>query len=193
MKKALLATALILAGMVFVSGQVFAGVIIGEVDPINAISGDTYTSDINTTVGAGGNSLDDGGTDIAVVGLVVNNNYQDGWSLDVTSSNSGGLLRTGTVAALIGVDTGTYADRIQIQQMRIVQTGGTLGTGLTNPQAAGYQDMTGGSQSFHTGAAGLGETATVNYAANLEIQWNADTSLLEGVYENTITLTLSIP
>ncbi|MBI5843361.1 MAG: hypothetical protein HZB23_01680 [Deltaproteobacteria bacterium] len=193
MKKALLATALILAGMVFVSGQVFAGVIIGEVDPINAISGDTYTSDINTTVGAGGNSLDDGGTDIAVVGLVINNNYQDGWSLDVTSSNSGGLLRTGTVAALIGVDTGTYADRIQIQQMRIVQTGGTLGAGLTNPQVAGYQDMTGGAQSFHTGLPGLGTTATVDYAANLEIQWNADTSLLEGVYQNTITLTLSIP
>jgi len=193
MKKVLLATALILAGMVFVSGQVFAGTIIGEVDPINAISGDTYTSDINTTVGAGGNSLDDGGTDVAVVALVINNNYQDGWSLDVLSSNSGGILRTGTVAALAAIDTGDYADRIQIQEMRIVQTGGTLGTGLTNPQVAGYQDMTGGAQSFHTGAAGNGETATVDYAANLEIKWNADTSLLEGVYENTITLTLSIP
>jgi hypothetical protein len=159
-----------------------AGTVGAVVDPISALSNEQFYTDVSA-----GTSADAGATAVTIASGVINNNYQNGWNLTVASTNNGKLIRNAAVG-----DSSTSADEILYSNIIWAKTGGVLGDGLTDPHASS-QAITTGSATFETGAiATPATTATVAYAYNLNITWGADTSLLQGTYEDTITMTLAV-
>ena len=165
----------------------WAGTVGGTVGPISTLT-QTDVSDA-TIVAATGQ------TDTTIVSGQIDNNNEAGWKLTVASTNTGILMRTS--------GTGANEDsQILYTDVKFVKTGGTLGTGLIDPDATSKNIVTGaeggdapGTTIFNTGSAvgtpGTATTATVGYAYALKIGWSADTSLLSGTYADTITLTLA--
>lgn len=173
-------SALVLGGIT----SALAGVVGGAVPPINTL---TQTPISNITIVAA-----TGQTDTTIASGTIDNNNPGGWKLTVASANAGKLIKT----------TGGGAGReILYTNVKLITTGGTLGAGLTAPTST-KNIVTGvsggavaGSTIFNTGSAvgtpGTATTATVGYAYSLLISWSADTSLLAGSYQDTITLTLA--
>ena len=116
--------------------------------------------------------------DTVILSGTINNNMAAGWNLKVDSANSG-ILKRGL---------GGVGNQINYGTIKLVQTGGTLGNGLTNPHTSD-QDVSSGSTTFVTTTAAT--SATVGYAYDLQISWAADTALLEGSYTDVITVILS--
>lgn len=172
------------AAFVFGSPAV-AGTVGGEVAPINTLGTQTFTNTLT--------DLAVGGTDVTVVSSTISNNNDRGWSLTVTSANSGKLLREATA---VDDGVGGVGREILYSTVKLVKTGGTLGDGLTDPSGTS-QSVTGGAVTpavFNTrsgGVLGTATTATVNYAFDLKISWSADTRLLSGNYTDEITLNLA--
>jgi hypothetical protein len=159
-----------------------AGTVGAVVDPISALSNEQFFTDVS------GTTADAGATAVTIASGVIDNNYQNGWNITVASGNSGKLIRN----AAANSDGATSADEILYTNIIWAKTGGVLGVGLTDPDAS-TEDITGGSATFETGAiATPATTATVAYAYNLNITWGADTTLLQGTYEDTITMTLAV-
>jgi len=119
-----------------------------------------------------------GQTDTVILSGTINNNMAAGWNLKVDSANSG-ILKRGL---------GGVGNQINYGSIKLVQTGGILGNGLTNPTTSD-QDVSSGSTTFVTTTAAT--SATVGYAYDLQISWAADTALLEGSYTDAITVVLS--
>ncbi len=173
-----------LAGVLFLSPPVFAGLVEGEVDPINTISAENYmSSDFS-----GATSLDAGGTDVKVADFTLSDNHQNGWKLTITSANSGKLIRADTIT--VGDGTSVHSE-ILYSSVKLVKTGGTLGAALTDPDGSS-KAITTGTAIFDTGTASTATTATVAYAANLVISWAADSTLLQGKYRDTLTMSLAV-
>tara|TARA_B110000208_G_scaffold271_1_gene323 strand:- start:644 stop:1177 length:534 start_codon:yes stop_codon:yes gene_type:complete len=116
--------------------------------------------------------------DTVILSGTINNNMAAGWNLKVDSANSG-ILKRGL---------GGVGNQINYGSIKLVQTGGILGNGLTNPTTSD-QDVSSGSTTFVTTTAAT--SATVGYAYDLQISWAADTALLEGSYTDAITVVLS--
>jgi hypothetical protein len=142
---------------------------------------DNYVSGITIVAGAGQ-------TDTTVVSGTIDNNFDQGWKLTVTSGNTGKLKR----------GAGGAGRELLYSNVKLVKTGGTLGAGLTDPAngATGVaKDVISAPAVFNTGTApgtpGTATSATVAYAYALKITWSADTSLLSGTYSDTITLVLA--
>ena len=119
-----------------------------------------------------------GQNDTVILSGTINNNMAAGWNLKVDSANSG-ILKRGL---------GGVGNQINYGSIKLVQTGGILGNGLTNPTTSD-QDVSSGSTTFVTTTAAT--SATVGYAYDLQISWAADTALLEGSYTDAITVVLS--
>jgi hypothetical protein len=159
-----------------------AGTVGAIVDPVSALSNEQFFTDVS------GTTADAGATAVTIASGVIDNNYQNGWNITVASGNNGKLIRD----AAAGGDGATSADEILYSNIIWAKTGGVLGDGLTDPDGS-TQDITSGSANFETGAiATPATTATVAYAYNLNITWGVDTSLLQGTYEDTITMTLAV-
>lgn len=163
-----------------------AGTVGGSVDPINTLVENDVSS--ITIVGASGQ------TDTTIVTGTIDNNFDGGWKLTVTSANVGKLTRGG--------GAGGAGREILYTNVKFVKTAGTLGAGLTDPHDSNKNIVTGasgggvaGTTIFNTGSAvgvpGTATTATVAYAYALRISWAADTSLLSGTYSDSVTLTLA--
>lgn len=163
---------------------VLADPIGGEVDAINTLAA-TYVTTLDI-VGASGIANE------VVVSGTINNNDERGWDLTVTSANAGKLQK----------GAGGAGRELVYNNITFVGTGGTLGTGLTNPSnttrnvatGAGAGDVIGTTHFFtHTQFTGTGTatSATTDYTFELRITAPANTSLLSGTYTDTITLTLS--
>lgn len=157
----------------------------GDVDLISTLTSENYVTDLDI-VGASGL------TNAVIVSGTINNNDENGWDLTVTSANAGKLQR----------GAGGAGRELVYNNITLVSTGGTLGTGLTNPSnttrnvatGAGAGDVIGTTHFFtHTQFAGTGTatSATVDYTFELRISASANTSLLAGTYTDTITLTLN--
>ena len=119
-----------------------------------------------------------GQNDTVILSGTINNNMAAGWNLKVDSANSG-ILKRGL---------GGVGNQINYGSIKLVQTGGILGNGLTNPTTSD-QDVSSGSTTFVTTTAAT--SATVGYDYDLQISWAADTALLEGSYTDAITVVLS--
>jgi hypothetical protein len=159
-----------------------AGTVGAVVDPISALSNEQFFTDVS------GTTADAGATAVTIASGVIDNNYQNGWNLTVASTNLGKLIR----ASAADSDGSSSADEILYTNIIWENAGGTLGAGLTDPDGSS-QAITTGSATFETGAiATPATTATVAYAYNLNITWGADTTLLQGTYEDTITMTLAV-
>jgi hypothetical protein len=177
---------LAVAAALAAASPAFAGTVGGTVGAINTLV-DLYINNIviDPTVPV---------TDEPIVVGTIDNNSDTGWSLTVTSANVGKLTRGG--------GAGGAGNQILYTNIKLVQTGGTLGAGLTNPNGTTRNIVTGasgggtpGTTIFNTGTAvgtpGTATTATVNYGYSLRISWSADTSLLSGAYTDVITLVLA--
>lgn len=166
-----------------------AGTVGGTVDPINVLSNEAFTSSITIDPATGQ-------TDTTIVTGRINNNNDAGWKLTVVSTNLGKLVRTE------GGGGGGAGRQIAYTNVKFVNTGGTLGTGLSSPNNQSKNITTGasagdvaGTTVFNTGAAvgtpGTATSATVDYDFALKISWSADRNLLSGTYQDTVTLTLA--
>jgi hypothetical protein len=166
------------------TGANAATLVEGQVEPVNTLTSETYTADID-----GATSLDTGGTDVMIASGTINNNYENGWKLTVTSTRNGKLVRTG-VSNGDGTDT---PDEIVYTNIKFVKTAGTLGSDLTDPHNSA-KDITSGTCAFSTGVIGssAATTATVDYDFELQITYAADDSLLQGTYDDTIGMTLTV-
>lgn len=151
----------------------------GSVAAINTLSNTLYTTS-HDFVGALGQ------TDATIVTGQIDNNSLVGWKLTVQSANAGKFVRVGGTAV-----TGSA---ISYNDIKFVKTGGTLGAGLTDPDGSVKAATTTGTV-YNTGTAvgtpGAATTATVAYQFALRVSWAPDTTLLEGTYRDTITLTLA--
>lgn len=170
-------------GLVAISVQ--ADPVGGAVDPINTLTAVNYVTNL-AIVGASGL------TNAVIVSGTINNNDERGWDLTVVSANAGKLQK----------GSGGVGRELVYNNITFVGTGGTLGTGLTNPSnttrniatGTGAGDVVGTTHFFtHTQLAGNGTatSATIDYTFELRISASANTSLLSGTYTDTITLTLS--
>jgi hypothetical protein len=120
-------------------------------------------------------------TDAVIATGVINDNSPKGWILNVKSQNLGKLIMPGTLREIL------------YSTVKLVKTGGTLGTGLSLSAVIGDDGLS------VTNAAGCDfnpsgtatTTATENYAFNLDISWVGDSSLPAGTYSDTITVTLT--
>ena len=113
-------------------------------------------------------------TNQTLVSGTINSNRPGGWILLVFSGNLGKLKRL----------AGGPASEITYTNIKLVHTGGAMGATMINP--SGVETSVGyGGGMFYTGAA---TTATVDYQFQLQIGWEADTSLLTGHYTDTISL-----
>jgi len=118
-----------------------------------------------------------GQTDTIIVSGTINNNMEAGWNLTVASANNGYLYR----------GDGGAGNQILYTNVKMVETGGTLGTGLAFDGS--NQPVTADSATFSSTTDAT--SATVDYDFDLKISWDSDVSLLEGTYSDSITLTLS--
>jgi hypothetical protein len=136
-------------------------------------------SEMTDTVFISNNTIDptDVTTDMTVASAVINNNNEKGWALQLTSANAGVLKR----------GTGGVGRELNYQNIKLVKTSGVLGANLTDP--AGSKSVSSGTAVFNTGAA-LATSGTLNYSFDLKIDLPADASLLEGLYKDTLTMTL---
>lgn len=157
----------------------------GDVDPISTLSSVNYVTNLDIVAASGLNNA-------VIVSGTINNNDENGWDLVVTSANAGKLQR----------GAGGAGRELVYTNITLVNSGGTLGVGLTNPSnttrnvatGAGAGDVIGTTHFFtHTQFAGTGaaQSATVDYTFELRISAPANTSLLSGIYTDTITLTLN--
>jgi hypothetical protein len=164
----------------------FAGTVGGTVSPIDALTNQVFVSNLDI-VGASGL------TDEIIASGTIDNNNDRGWQLTVASTNSGKFFRETTT---VDPGTGGTGRELLYGSVTLTKTGGTLGTGLTDPSGTS-QSLTGGLTTpgvFNTrsGATlGTATTATVGYNFTLKISANANTTLLSGTYTDTITLTLA--
>ena len=165
----------ILSAFAVTAFSAMAGTISADVDAVNTLSSESYFTDVT-----GATSADAGATDVKVASGVINDNHEEGWKLTVTSANSGVLIRNSG-----------EADTIDYTNIKFVKTGGTLGTSLTDPDGTSKSVAT-GSCVFDSGTASAASTATEDYAFELQISWSADSTLLTGTYEDTVTMTLSV-
>jgi hypothetical protein len=170
LKKSAIGVAIVSAFALAGIAPAFAGTIGGAVAPINVV---TQNDVANITVVA-----DTAQTDTTVVTGTIDNNDAGGWTLTVASANSGKLKK----------GAGGAGREILYTNVKLVTgTSGTLGTGLTSPAAS--KDVTSGSAVY--AALTTATSATVNYGYALKISWSADTSMLSGDYQDTITVTLA--
>ncbi len=183
----LAATAALLGSVT--SALAYGGLAGGGVALINTISSETYPT---LTIVAASSA-----TDAIIATGTIDNNSDHGWKLTVASTNHGILKRTtGTGdSGTLGVGT-----EILYTNIKLVKTSGTLGAGLTDP-AGVPKDIsdnggTPGTIIFNTGASvgshGTATTATCAYVYALKINYAADTTLLQGTYSDTLTLTLDV-
>jgi len=175
MKKAAVLSVCVVSVVVMGATFASAGVVSATVDAINTLSSETYFTDVT-----GATSADQAATDVKVASGVIDDNNEEGWKLTLTSANLGKLIRSAG-----------SADEITYTNIKFVKTGGTLGTGLTDPSGTS-KSIVSGSCLFDTGTASTATTATEGYAFELQLSWAADSTLLEGVYQDTITMTLTV-
>ncbi len=188
-----LLAAVITGGLALSVTSAWAGTVGGSVPAILTL-GQTDLASISF-VGASG------GTNTPIVTGTIDNNAVNGWKLTVASANSGILFLAGTSGA---------GREIVYTNVKFVKTGGTLGTGLTDPHNQVKNVATTGSVIFNTRSTiahahdavtnhdafsefhlGVATTATVAYAYSLQITWTANTTVMSGDYTDSITLTLA--
>jgi hypothetical protein len=157
----------------------------GDVDAISTLTSVNYVTNLDIVGASGLNNA-------VIVSGTINNNDENGWDLTVTSANAGKLQK----------GAGGAGRELVYTNITLVNTGGTLGAGLTNPSnttrnvatGADAGDVIGTTHFFtHTQFTGTGaaQSATVDYTFELRISAAANTSLLSGTYTDTITLTLN--
>jgi hypothetical protein len=176
----------------FASSSVFADVASGTVgttvDPINTV---TFTAAAFSTV----KLVASAGNSAYVLGSGrIDNNNALGWKLSVISANNGTLRRGGN-------ETGTGRE-VTYTNITLRNTGGTLGTNLTDPKDEVRNVTTSVATPVifstrttkdGTGTARAAHSATVAYTYSLEINIPALSEaeqLLSGDYKDTISLTL---
>jgi hypothetical protein len=169
----------------FLSAAALADPIGGDVDPIYTLTSVTYVTNLDIVSASGL-------TNAVIVSGTINNNDEHGWDLTVTSANAGKLQK--------GV--GGAGRELVYNNITLVRTAGTVGTGLTDPSnttrnvatGTGAGDVAGTTHFFtHTQFTGTGTatSATADYTFELRITAPADASLLSGTYTDNITLTLN--
>jgi hypothetical protein len=185
-------TAITLGGLT----SAFAGTVGGDVAAINTLGTQTFASAVamSTTTPGASNAL----TDLVILSSTIDNNNVAGWKLTVVSTNQGKLCRAGS-ACVAGAASAT--GQLGYTNIKLVNTGGTLGAGLTNPSAQNKDILTGvdggavpGTTFFNTRTGvtlGTATTATVGYTFALKISTLNNTTLLKGAYSDTITLSLA--
>jgi len=190
LKLAAVISALALGGVTSALAQSQGGTVGGSVVAINTLA-TTFSSGIS--IGSATPNTANGRTDVEVVHGTIDNNSVMGWRLTVHSDNIGKLKR----------GSGGAGQEILYTSVKFHQTGGTLGTDLTNPSDTSKSIVTGvnggdvaGTTFFSTGTApsgphGTASTATQAYAFQLLITWSSDLTLLAGTYSDTLTLTLA--
>jgi hypothetical protein len=153
-----------------------AGSVGGVVDAISTLTSETYFSDVS-----GGDSADGSASDAKIASVVVDHNDEAGWKLTVASANDG-VLKNSVAAS---------SQTIAYTNIKLVKTGGVLGSGLSDPHNSS-QSVASGSTIFQTAPASeVAGSATVGYALELQISWSLDTALLSGTYSDSITMTLA--
>ena len=111
------------------AGPAFAGVVGGTVGAINTLVDNYYTNIVIVpSVGQ---------TDTQVVSGTIDNNSDTGWRLSVVSSNIGKLTLAGS--------GGGSGREILYTNIKFVNTGGTLGGGLHDPDGTTRNIVTGSS------------------------------------------------
>lgn len=168
------------AALALVCSSVFAdtGAIGGSNPLVNTLTGGTFANAATITPATAINNL-------VVYTATLNSNSATGWKLTVGSTNSGKLIRT-TVPA--GCTTGC---ELTYTNVSLVRTSGTLGGGLTDPQAT--KDITSNSTFFSTGlgATASATSATVDYLFDLKINLPVNRNLLQGTFTDSLTVTLA--
>lgn len=184
MRKMGMMACLIFGLLMFVAAPAIAGIVEGEVDPVNNLDAENYeSSDFS-----GAASLSAGGTDVKIADVTISDNHEHGWKLTLTSTNGGKLIRAATITAGDGTNT---ASELTYTNIKLVKTGGTLGTGLMDPDGQS-KDIAGGTCYWDTGTLPTGVTPTDAYAANFVITYAANSNLLQGYYRDTITMALAV-
>jgi hypothetical protein len=180
----LAATAALLASLT----PAIADTVGGSVTAINTL---TKTPNAAIVIGTTTAGQANGQTDTTIVNGTIDNNFDHGWKLTVVSANLGKLKLGG----------GGAGREILYTNVKLITTGGTLGSGLTSPvgthnivDGSGYGGVA-GTTYFNTGTdattPAAATTATVAYAYSLQISWASDLTLLAGSYTDTVTLTLA--
>jgi hypothetical protein len=169
-----------IAALALVGSSVLAdtGAIGGSNPLVNTLTGGTFGNAATITPATAINNL-------VVYTATLDSNSATGWKLTVASGNSGKLIRT-TVPA--GCTTGC---QILYTNVKLVKTSGTLGGGLTDPQAT--KDITSGSTFFSTGlgATASATSATFDYLFDLKIDVPVNRDLLQGTFSDSLTVTLA--
>jgi hypothetical protein len=149
------------------------------------------SSTIDSFTAVTGLDFDNDGTFTTMATIMVSNNYEKAWDLQLDFANDGVFKRHSvTNGDGIAVVSGTGAE-IPMTAIRFHPTGtGTLGSGLTAP---GTITLSGsGPASYKYECGGTQSTATVGYEMDIQCSWHTSTALLQGTYRESITATLTI-
>lgn len=169
-----------IAALTLLGSSVFADTgAIGGSNPLsNTLTGGTFASAATITPATAINNL-------VVYTATLDSNSVTGWKLTVASTNHGKLIRTTVPASC------TTGCEILYTNVKLVRTSGTLGGGLTDPQAT--KDITSGSTFFSTGLAALpnATSATFDYLFDLKIDVPINRNLLQGTFSDTFTVTVA--
>ncbi len=153
----------------------------GTVTPINTVS-----STAETTL-----DFDSNGTDVPIATITISNNYENAFDLTLGFTNGGYFKRVAATGGDGTAATGAGA-QIQMSSLKLQPHGsGTLGTGLTPP--SGIFTLLAGTPPYYTwDTAATQSTATVGYEVDVLASWLSDTMHLEGTYQETLTVTLTV-
>ena len=152
----------------------------GTVTAVNTISSPTAVTTL---------AFSSAGNDVTIATITIDNNYENAFDLKLDFTNDGVFTRVAAAGDGITVVSGVGAV-IPITEFRLSGSG-TLGAGLSSPPATFTLSGSGpASYTWDTGA--KQSTATVGYQVDVKADWAADTRLLQGTYQETLTATLTV-
>jgi hypothetical protein len=180
--KGILYTTLIVVLCTF-SGMIYAGDIIGNQDPMETYNEIDYT-DLDIASG----DLAAGLSAVSIYDCTVDNNFYIGWKTELTGFSEV-LTRTGSAGGATDKSP-TAGEPTVAYEIHMVETSGTLGTGMPALSGAGTA-LTFTSEDFTYDRNGTDQTtATETYVFSITITTVA-TDLMQGIYSDTVSVTTS--
>jgi hypothetical protein len=153
----------------------------GTVDPVNTVSSSAVTT----------LDFDNNGNDVAIATITIDNNWENAFDLKLEFTNDGVFKRVAAAGGDGTAATGAGA-QIAITEFKLHPNGnGTLGTGLTSPAGTITLTADAGADYYIWDTHHTQTTATVGYEVEVQADWAASTSHLQGTYREELTVTLT--